>query len=384
MSRLSLENPAKEFVSGGLRPAERVLDFINGIAGKEALGKECRLPSIRQISRTLDVSVPTVQGVFRKLAADGMIRTRVGDGTFLSAAPCRTRGLKVALNFSMQQDPRMEDWMMCISMGILRAASSSSAEVSLSPIQEDDINDERAIERIMARRKDVDALALFPCDRMAKIREVYEADRKPVVNVTQPSFNATCDFVSPDYYSASFALGRALRNAGRRRALLLLAQSMDGSAPMRSVHAGFANGFGVGCADGARFEVVEGVGHCEQAGSAIIRERLSHGSEMPDAVYSSNDYLALGAVAAFRDAGVKVPDDVSVIGGTGLSLLNAKLPGLTRVAQPMERVGAELLSMICRRAAGNGESVPGVFIPAGFIGSETARPQELAELGVEP
>lgn len=385
MNKKFLNTSTAEQIDVTIRPAERILSFINEITIQGSDGNEVRLPSIRDISRQLHVSVPTVQSVFRKLTIEGKIRTRIGDGTFLvSGQVLKGKGIRIALNFSMHQDPQMEDWMMCISMGLLRAASSSKENVSFAPIQEDDINDERAIERIIARRKDVDGLLLFPCKHMERIRKIYEDDCKPVVTITQPAANSTSNFVSPDYYSTSFILGQSLRKVGRRHALLILAQTIDESLPMRNLHAGFVNGFGVGCSDDLSFEVVEGVGHCEQIGRKVILDRLNRGGKIPDIVYSSNDYLALGVAEAFKEAGFKIPSDVSVIGGTGLGLSNTNMQGLTRVAQPMEGMGMDLLSMICRRIRNNGESLPGIFIPAGFTGTATARRQELVELGCAP
>lgn len=369
----------------GLRPAERVLNFMDKLSSEGGgCGLNGRLPSIRQLSRRLNVSAPTVQGVFRKLAAEGRIRTERGSGTFLASAKGHggkgLDGVRLALNFSMQANPLMEDWMMYIGMGVLRAASSCGGEVALAPIQEADVNDERAIDRIISRRKDVDGLILFPCRRMADIRAAYAEAGKPVVNVTQPFVSATCDFVSADYYSASFALGVAMRKAGRRRALLLFSHRVDELTPMRSLHAGFASGFGVGSEAGARFECREGVGFTEDDGAKAVCGYLRTSRIHPDVVYASSDYLAVGAVSAFMDAGIKVPDEVSVVGGTGLGLTNSHLPGLTRVAQPMDRIGSEALAMMLRRLSAGGASEPGVFLPAGFKGAATVRAVEFGML----
>jgi DNA-binding LacI/PurR family transcriptional regulator len=149
--------------------------------------------------------------------------------------------------------------------------------------------------------------------------------------------------------------------------------------PMRSIHAGFVNGFGVGARD-LKFEVIEGVGHYEELGKRAVEERLKRKKNIPDIIFSSNDYLALGAVAACQEAGLNIPEDAGIIGGTGLGLVNAGFHGLTRMAQPMERIGAELLNMLCRRIDNKGEDLPGIFLPIAFTGEATVRKEELEEL----
>ena len=62
-------------------------------------------------------------------------------------------------------------------------------------------------------------------------------------------------------------------------------------------------------------------------------------SERPDAVFACNDYMALGAMAAFREAGVGVPDDVAVAGFDDIVNARYANPPLTTVHVPVYEIG---------------------------------------------
>lgn len=59
------------------------------------------------------------------------------------------------------------------------------------------------------------------------------------------------------------------------------------------------------------------------------------------AVFTATDELAFGAMKCIRDAGLRVPEDISVIGFDNLSIAGMFSPGLTTVSQPFADIGAE-------------------------------------------
>ena len=61
-------------------------------------------------------------------------------------------------------------------------------------------------------------------------------------------------------------------------------------------------------------------------------------TDLPDAVVGANDETAIGAIAALRQAGVAIPEDVSVAGMTDTRL--ARFSDLTTVNIPLYQFGA--------------------------------------------
>jgi LacI family transcriptional regulator len=68
------------------------------------------------------------------------------------------------------------------------------------------------------------------------------------------------------------------------------------------------------------------------------RELLARGKAFT-ALYAYNDISAIGAMLAFREAGLRVPDDVSVVGFDDIPLAAFADPGLTTIRQPLQRMG---------------------------------------------
>jgi LacI family transcriptional regulator len=71
-----------------------------------------------------------------------------------------------------------------------------------------------------------------------------------------------------------------------------------------------------------------------EAGQKIVEE-----TERPDAVFACNDYMAIGAMAAFREAGLHVPEDIAVAGFDDISSARYANPSLTTVHVPVHDLG---------------------------------------------
>jgi LacI family transcriptional regulator len=66
----------------------------------------------------------------------------------------------------------------------------------------------------------------------------------------------------------------------------------------------------------------------------------------PTAIFAASDIMAIGALRAIRDAGLRVPEDVALVGFDDVSIAAAIEPALTTIQQPIEHLGsmaAELL-----------------------------------------
>lgn len=90
----------------------------------------------------------------------------------------------------------------------------------------------------------------------------------------------------------------------------------------------------------------------QRSGYEAVAQRLAGGAPMPRALFCANDLMALGAIAALRDAGLRVPDDVAVVGFDDLPLAAAAVPALTTVRQPVAEMGAIAFRMVTRLASG--------------------------------
>lgn len=69
-------------------------------------------------------------------------------------------------------------------------------------------------------------------------------------------------------------------------------------------------------------------------------------AERPDAIYVSTDPMAVGAYRALREAGLRIPDDVAVVGFDGLPGGPRLDPVLTTIVQPVADVGRTAVELL--------------------------------------
>lgn len=78
------------------------------------------------------------------------------------------------------------------------------------------------------------------------------------------------------------------------------------------------------------------------------RELLSH-HDRPTAIFCANDEMAIGCLHEIKAAGLKVPDDISVIGFDDIRYAEVTNPPLTTISQPAEEIGERVMYRLCRR-----------------------------------
>ena len=94
-------------------------------------------------------------------------------------------------------------------------------------------------------------------------------------------------------------------------------------------------------------------------GYSVGRELLDRGVDFT-ALFAFNDVSAIGAMRAFLDAGLRIPEDVSVVGFDDIQSAAFQNPGLTTVRQPLFEMG-ELATKILLERLSKGGTGPEVL-----------------------
>lgn len=93
---------------------------------------------------------------------------------------------------------------------------------------------------------------------------------------------------------------------------------------------------------------LEGESSSPQLGYEITRKLLARGERFT-ALLAFNDISAIGAIRALREAGHRVPEDVSVVGFDDIQSAAFQNPGLTTVRQPLREMGVIAAETLLRR-----------------------------------
>ncbi|MEK3888167.1 LacI family DNA-binding transcriptional regulator [Bacillus sp. FSL K6-3431] len=66
----------------------------------------------------------------------------------------------------------------------------------------------------------------------------------------------------------------------------------------------------------------------------------------PTAIFACNDLLAIGIIQGATEKGIKIPEDLAIIGFDNTILATTTVPGLTTISQPIEEMGKKVVSII--------------------------------------
>ena len=78
---------------------------------------------------------------------------------------------------------------------------------------------------------------------------------------------------------------------------------------------------------------------------------LQEGNRLPDAVFAANDLSAIGCMEALKEYGIRVPEDISILGCDDHILSGYVTPALTTIRTHMEQMGVEAAREIVRLMA---------------------------------
>jgi DNA-binding LacI/PurR family transcriptional regulator len=105
-----------------------------------------------------------------------------------------------------------------------------------------------------------------------------------------------------------------------------------------------------------------------RAGRAMLAE------SRPTAIFAANDQMALGVLRALHEAGLRVPEDVSVVGFDDMPESGYYTPPLTTVRQDFRELGQRIMALVLRVLAGEVNASEPLVEPLLVVRSSTAAP----------
>jgi DNA-binding LacI/PurR family transcriptional regulator len=147
------------------------------------------------------------------------------------------------------------------------------------------------------------------------------------------SANTLVSNISVDY---STGISQAIEHVvglGHRRAAVIAGP--EGNRPAANIKQALVNGLSK---RGMRPSPVTSSNYRVDAGASAVRDILA-APEMPTVIFCGSDLIAMGAMNALEEAGIRVPDDVSILGIDNISFAFLARPPLTTISVPREELG---------------------------------------------
>ncbi|MFE9954661.1 LacI family DNA-binding transcriptional regulator [Micromonospora sp. NPDC005299] len=182
-------------------------------------------------------------------------------------------------------------------------------------------------------------------------------DGMPMVLLGERVDHGPADHVVIDNVAAAREITAHLVGLGRRRIAAIGSQRTPEGASARLRLTGYTAALAeAGIAYDDRLVASAPAWH-RADGAAAMRHLLSTGVR-PDAVFCFNDTLALGALRALHEAGLRVPDDVAVAGFDDIEDGRFSIPTLSTVAPDKERIARLAVELLAGRLTGDPEAPP--------------------------
>ena len=109
-----------------------------------------------------------------------------------------------------------------------------------------------------------------------------------------------------------------------------------------------------------------------QSGYETMKQALESGAACT-AVFAMADVIAIGAIRAIREFGLRVPEDISVVGYDGLNIGDFLLPKLTTITQPTEELTQRSAALLLKQIEGAGDGAH-ISIPFALSCKESVSP----------
>lgn len=193
-----------------------------------------------------------------------------------------------------------------------------------------------------------------------------------------PGVATAIDHVSVDNAEAARLAAAHLIELGHRRIAFVTAsgRTMSRSEKIR----GFRQAAESAGLPARHARVIEGstssqYGDSEMADvGRMLAGRIARERDRPTGVVAVNDMLAFGLLAGFREAGLHVPNDVSVVGMDGLFLSSFTTPGLTTIRLPVPEMARTIVERVVGRMADPASATGEFLFTPDLVIRETTAP----------
>jgi LacI family transcriptional regulator len=326
--------------------------------------KNEKIPSERSLSEEFNVSRNTVRKAIEELVLEDFLIKEPGRGTFVSSEINKNRfDSKTGNIFFLRcchnkveeknnsYNPKVCDDIFYpqVVAGIDLIAEKNGYHCIFKYIYEDNI-DQKLVKEI---KKKADGII---CGELhsEKMLKTITAINLPVVLVSSSVINDQVDIVDIDNFTGAFKLANHLIELGHSNFALI--GGATNSRPAAERNKGFEEALRQ---QGIKFKEENSIknGWNFEDGYQAALEILKFDQKIT-AVFAVSDLLAIGAISAFKDQGLKVPGDISVVGFDDIDMSKQIKPALTTMKVRKVEMGKEAANLLFNKLKGNERTYP--------------------------
>lgn len=325
------------------------------------------MPTIRDVARLAGVAPITVSRVINNsgyISEETQVRVRAAIAQLGYVPNTLARSLRsrqtsmLALVLTDITNP----FWTTVARGVEDAASDAGFTLILCNTDESEEEQDRYLHVLL--QKQVDGILLVPAHNRPDPVQFIRQQNVPVVVLDRRLSGVETDMVRCDSVGGAKDLTRLLVSLGHCQIAALVGPRGVSTAEDRA--AGYQRGLqeaGLACTSE---QVVYGEFTIE-SGFAMTELALAL-SPRPTALLAGNNFIAIGALKALRSAGLRVPEDIAVVGFDDLPATMVVEPFLTVAAQPAYEMGKRATELLLARLSNRApEDFQEIILPTELI-----------------
>jgi LacI family transcriptional regulator len=313
--------------------------------------------TIHDVAKRAGVSVATAS---RALSGHGYVSAASRERVVQAAADLAyvpngmARGLKTQRSglVALLVPEIVNSFYTTLSRGVEDVANANGLQVILGNTDESVIKERTYVELMITTR--VDGVMVAPAGRTAGHLESLLTAAVPTVLVDRTVDGFAVDVVRGDGIGGAESLTRHLIGLGHRR-IALLNGHLDTSVA-RDRESGFRNALAAAGIALDERHVSAGAWFIDDA--EIRAGAILDAPDPPTAIVAANNFMAIGALRAFRKRGLRVPDDVALVSFDDIEDAAEIDPFLTALSQPAYTMGTIAMQLLLERIAGSFTGAP--------------------------
>lgn len=331
------------------------------------LGEGEKLPTMIELRSQLGMSLSTINDAVRELERHGMLRSVNGVGIYVAQPTLRKATGKLGLWFRVA--PLTDHYMSDLMSGIRNEAARHNWDIILLNENEETVE-----------RGKVDAVLMF-C-HVTEALLINLPPELPHALLLQHSSEFTC-IAADDFEGAKLATQYLLQK-GHRRISYLLNSDYDSISRQRlaGYEAAYKEAGIVFDEKWVQFLHKPRIKNYREAGESVMTLWLDDGwiDLGCTAILAANDTAAIGIIRALKAKGLRVPEDVSVMGFDGTEISDLCMPRLTTIKVPLAEIGARAVKVLLQQMGEGTSYLEKIVLPVQLKLGESTAPRRVNEV----
>lgn len=334
----------REKIAGKLR------QYVNQIRSNT----QVRIPSERELSDYFGVSRITLRAAIRQLVGEGILVQLKGKGTYITP---RNEIRQLHLICSPRIKNNDPFYIKFLSELTAMASKQSMNILLIGPDQ------------IEKAAPEVPLIIIGLMEDNTILNQLISCYRSIIAIQDYNNYNDVISQIYFNDYKIGWQAAHLLTTYGHRNILLLAGPEKYPSANYRKK--GFTDAMdSLGSTPHIYIEKMNWAGGYH-SGEYILTQFSPE--NRPSAVFATNDWMAVGLMQKLKENGIRIPEDISIVGCDDIPLAGEFVPALTTYNLDTKQLIMELFSLLNELQAAEGDKTRKVVLPATLVMRDTLK-----------